>query len=212
MANSSRKIKLNDRIQSTRSLEWFFIKSICDESVNAHKKLQGHPLFGTFSFSYDDFFTEAEVRDFWQTPKQLASNLVERYGLEIDVASSNENKVCELNFNRDDDALIQNWDKNSWCNPPYSDILPWVKKALASPVTTVMLLPMRTASPWFRALTNDVRVNWYAFKGRVAFTPPPGVKPSSPRHDSGLFVINDEKSYTGGFRGILDPKTGEQVQ
>ena len=203
-----RKIKLGDRIQSRSTFKWFKVCRVSDQHVYG---FDDNPNSTQRTFSHGEFLTEAEVRDLWRTPELLAAYLVEKYKLERDVASSNLNKVCDLNFDETEDGLAQEWDKNSWCNPPYSDILPWAEKALESDVTTVLLLPMRTASPWFRALTGERRVAWYAFKGRVAFTPPPGVKNSSPRHDSGLFVVHKKGISTNGFSGILLPKTGVQL-
>ena len=49
-----------------------------------------------------------------------------------------------LSIDDDDDGLTRSWCGVNWCNPPYSDIKPWVEKAsdeskLGS--TTLMLIP-----------------------------------------------------------------------
>ncbi len=51
------------------------------------------------------------------------------------------------------DGLQQPWPSNEvvWCNPPFSDIEPWVLKASVSLATVVMLLPAnRCEQPWWQ--------------------------------------------------------------
>ncbi len=205
MTKKPRKIKLKDQIQCVKTSKWFKISKIEENFIECYGFGQPH------SFFMQEFLTEAEVRDLWRTPAALAAYFVKKYALKIDVASSAENKVCDLYYDEKSNGLISAWDENAWCNPPYSNIIPWCEKALASPHITVLLLPMRTASPWFRLLTGDPRVSWHAFKGRVKFEPPRGVEESSPRHDSGLFIVHEKENAANGFSGILHPKTGERV-
>ena len=43
-----------------------------------------------------------------------------------------------------DDGFTSKWSGVNWCNPPYSDITPWVQKASEESVrsnTTIMLIP-----------------------------------------------------------------------
>jgi phage N-6-adenine-methyltransferase len=66
---------------------------------------------------------------------------------------------CPLNTNwvkgRDQDGLELDWDGHRvYCNPPYSNILPWVQKALASKALTVFVLPCRTDTEWFHLLLD----------------------------------------------------------
>lgn len=51
------------------------------------------------------------------------------------------------------DGLAQRWERGEviWCNPPFSDIAPWVHKATFSEATVVMLLPAnRCEQPWWQ--------------------------------------------------------------
>lgn len=150
---------------------------------------------------------EATLRDSWTTPKVLATNLVEEFGLLVDAASSDQNQVCPWRLG---DGLGGLWKEPTWCNPPYSNILPWATNALSSDVLSVLLLPARTASPWFRLLVCNPRVSWWTFKGRVRFDPPEGIQASSPRHDTLLFAVHRHRGT--GYQGIRDPKTGEILQ
>lgn len=51
------------------------------------------------------------------------------------------------------DGLLQPWPANDvvWCNPPFSDIAPWVERAIYARCTVVMLVPAnRTEQPWWQ--------------------------------------------------------------
>lgn len=55
--------------------------------------------------------------------------LQERFGFTLDVAAAPHNAKCERYYTRADDGLSQSWPGRVWCNPPYSDLNAWVKKA-----------------------------------------------------------------------------------
>lgn len=87
----------------------------------------------------------------------------ERFGeFTLDVAAAAHNTKCERYFNREADGLRQSWaGEHVWCNPPYSAIEPWVRKAWEeAPGTTgiVMLLPAnRTEQKWWQRLVEPHR-------------------------------------------------------
>ena len=73
-------------------------------------------------------------------------------------------------------GLEKDWDEEVvFCNPPYSNIQPWVDKALKSKGTVVMLLPSRTDRQWFHDLYPRAEIRW--IKGRVRFS---GMKTNPP--------------------------------
>jgi phage N-6-adenine-methyltransferase len=90
------------------------------------------------------------------TPPELFRSIVERHGpFTVDVAASAENAKCARFFTAQDNGLEQSWARERvWCNPPFSNIGPWVEKAWAEfPGTTsiVMLLPAnRTEQGWWQ--------------------------------------------------------------
>lgn len=80
-----------------------------------------------------------------------------------------------------DDGLSIVWRGHGtvWCNPPYSDPLPWVKKGLAEADEILYLLPTQTATEWGRRLLDGC--NAICFVGfRIAFEidglPQPGAQ------------------------------------
>jgi hypothetical protein len=56
-------------------------------------------------------------------------------------------------FTQFDDGLTQNWEGFIWCNPPYSNVQPWVDK-MKQHRNGIMLLPM-VKSYWRLSVWND---------------------------------------------------------
>ncbi|MEO6628104.1 MAG: DNA N-6-adenine-methyltransferase [Aquihabitans sp.] len=83
-------------------------------------------------------------------------------GFTVDVAAAAHNAKCDRFFDVAADGLGQPWaGERVWCNPPYSAIGPWVRKAWAehgSAGCIVMLLPAnRTEQGWWRDLVEPFR-------------------------------------------------------
>jgi len=87
----------------------------------------------------------------------------ERFGeFTLDVAAAAHNTRCARYFDADSDGLRQSWaGELVWCNPPYSSIEPWVRKAWQEAPGTrgiVMLLPAnRTEQRWWQRLVEPLR-------------------------------------------------------
>lgn len=88
----------------------------------------------------------------------------QRFAFTIDVAAATHNAKCSRYFTEQDDGLSQPWaGERVWCNPPYSDIRPWVAKAWAewrtgSVPLIVMLLPNNRAEQgWWQDLVEPYR-------------------------------------------------------
>jgi DNA N-6-adenine-methyltransferase Dam len=85
--------------------------------------------------------------DNFATPDYLYQSLEREFGLTLD--------PCPLDPEPDKDGLLLDWTGEVvYCNPPWSDPLPWVNKALASRCITVFVLPARTDTEWFRRLKD----------------------------------------------------------
>jgi phage N-6-adenine-methyltransferase len=122
------------------------------------------------------------------TDRALFSLLDERFRFSVDVAASPANALCRRYYTKEDDGLTKSWTgERVWCNPPYSNIPTWVRKAWQEwgawerPELIVMLLPAnRTEQGWWQAhierardLGGLMRVEF--LPGRPRFVPPPGV-------------------------------------
>lgn len=68
--------------------------------------------------------------DEWTTPKWLFDELNSEFHFTLDAASTHENALCEMHYTAEDDGLSQPWeDEHVFCNPPYSQVKHWVRKA-----------------------------------------------------------------------------------
>lgn len=112
----------------------------------------------------------------WATPQWLFDKWNAKYHFVLDVAASKDNAKCPRFLTEEDDALRRDWLEDAcppgspctshavWCNPPYVNILAWVKKAYTESqngLTVVMLLPAGTDTEWFH--------DYVIPKGKVEF-------------------------------------------
>lgn len=94
-------------------------------------------------------------RDDWFTPDWLFEFLNERFGpFTLDAAASANNSKCPEYFTVLDDGRAQPWRGRVWCNPPYKDLLKWVRHAREETLAgrcelACLLLPAHTSTEWF---------------------------------------------------------------
>ena len=138
---------------------------------------------------YNGSNTPDVVRDLWSTPSELVTWMESEYGdYDIDAAASKENAVCEKFYSKETNCLKRWWGSNKhiWLNPPYSNITPFVKKAIEQMEHNNqidILLPCDTSTGWFyEAQQKAAEIIWitgevyqeegieYSRTGRLAFT------------------------------------------
>lgn len=115
------------------------------------------------------------------TPEDFAP-LHERFGFTIDAAASSENARLERFWSIEQDGLAQSWgEERVWCNPPYSNIEPWIIKARheVDADLIVQLLPAnRTEQGWWQRQVepyrdgNGGRLRVEFLPGRMRFLKP----------------------------------------
>lgn len=96
------------------------------------------------------------------TVPEVFGPLNDRFGFTVDVAAAAHNAKCERFYSIEDDGLSKDWwGERVWCNPPYSNIRPWVERAWLqwnschTPELVVMLLPAnRTEQGWWQELVE----------------------------------------------------------
>lgn len=134
---------------------------------------------------YNGSNTPDVVRDLWSTPSELVAWMESEYGdYDIDAAASKENAV----YSKETNCLKRWWGSNKhiWLNPPYSNITPFVKKAIEQMEHSNqidILLPCDTSTGWFyEAQQRAAEIIWitgevyqedgteYSRTGRLAFT------------------------------------------
>lgn len=139
--------------------------------------------------------TPVEIRDRWRTPPWLFRALDDEFHFTTDVAADDNNHLCDAYFTEENDALKQLWGDVNWCNPPYSNIGPWVLKAMQQATinrTTVMLLPSDTSVRWFRdAFHTSGAVRFIS--GRISFINEETGEPVSGNNKGSVLFIWDNK-------------------
>ena len=106
--------------------------------------------------------------DEWETPQHLYDRLNNEFEFDYDICASHQNtKVKTFYTTKDQNSLDYDWsmllkDENNfepfiWCNPPYSKIGEFVKKAYEESLkgcTVVMLIPRRTDTKYWKENFN----------------------------------------------------------
>lgn len=108
--------------------------------------------------------TTSDDVDDRRTPRAFFDDLHTTTRFTVDAAASDENALLPLYWTRASDGLNQVWAGHRvWCNPPYSDIQPWVVKAWGEMASTscelvVMLLPAnRCEQGWWQRHVEPYR-------------------------------------------------------
>ena len=114
-----------------------------------------------------------------RTPLWFFQQCAARFGpFDMDVAASDENRLCLFYLTERDDALSCEWARTNWCNPPYGPggtIEKWIAKAReqrAKGLRTLMLLPADTSTKWYHDVSRNELTELVPF--RLAFDAPDG--------------------------------------
>jgi hypothetical protein len=103
----------------------------------------------------------SSASDEWATPKDTYDALDAEFGFKDD--------ACPLGG--DANGLMREWASPCFCNPPYSEIGPWMEKAYleaSAGKTVVCLIPSRTDTRWWHQFVmkaTEIRF----IKGRLRF-------------------------------------------
>lgn len=142
--------------------------------------------------------TPLDQRDLWRTPPALFASLDAEFCFQLDAAAAPHNALCRKFITAEQNTLETPWvDYLSipgyvWLNPPYSDIMPFVKKAAAesaNQIGTVMLVPADTSVGWFKEAIQTASEVRFITAGRLAFINPVTGKPVSGNNKGSMLII-----------------------
>lgn len=139
-------------------------------------------------------------RNAYQTPPEVFAVLTREFNFAVDVAASKENTFCEIYFSEECSALERDWfptGKNwaglyAWCNPPYSDIGPWVSKAAeqaSKGMGTVMLVMADTSVGWYKEAIKTAQEVRFITGGRLSFINPETGLPVNGNNKGSMLII-----------------------
>ncbi len=140
-------------------------------------------------------------RDAYRTPPELFEALHSEFHFMVDVAASRNNALVDIFINEQENALSRAWvpqDGRSWagayvwCNPPYSDIGPWVRKAAEQSqagIGCVMLVMADTSVGWYAEAIKTCQEVRFIVGGRISFLDPVTGKPAAGNNKGSMFLI-----------------------
>ena len=146
-------------------------------------------------------------RQDWRTPPSVFRALEVKFGpFDCDVAADEHNHLCGNWIGVTGYGV---WGRRNWCNPPFGDITPFVRRAsllVNFDATTVMLTHSNCCSPWFREASQNATL--YLPDRRISFWHP-DEEPGSPDRDT---VVWHFGGVPGAVRLISHPDHAKEVR
>jgi len=152
--------------------------------------------------------------DLWATPPEVFEALDKEFCFGFDVCAEYETAKCSDYWTIEDDALSKDWAEDAksripgagliemgalWCNPPYSNITPWVRKAIEAQQNgrmTVMLVMCDPSVKWFSIAQQYASETRFITDGRLAFLKN-GVPQKGNNKGSVIFVFDPHRISAG---------------
>jgi phage N-6-adenine-methyltransferase len=117
------------------------------------------------------------------TPEPLFRQLHAEFAFSIDVAANARNARLPRFFDLETDGLLQPWaGERVWCNPPYSALADWTRKAHLEtrggcPLVVMLLPANRTEQGWWHDYIEPFRdgrgsIETRYIRGRINFGVP----------------------------------------
>lgn len=112
------------------------------------------------SIENENSLTPVNEKDCAQTPKWFIASLLSLLGKEsfdLDVCANEATAKANIYYSldeRDENSLNLGWLDLNWCNPPFSNIEPFINKASLEATkgkTTIMILPNNPETAYIRA-------------------------------------------------------------
>ncbi len=111
--------------------------------------------------------------DDWATPQTFVDKLEAEFGpIDLDPCATDATAKAPLYYTKEENGLLQPWGGLVFVNPPYSNVKPWVEKAIVEcqqgRACSLLLLPNNTDTVWF----HDFVLRWCNvrfLRGRIAF-------------------------------------------
>ena len=162
--------------------------------------------------------TDPQHKDYWSTPQEIADGLIayaEKKGIvptglpRLDVCANKYNTKCERFITEQQDTLVTPWGGNNicWLNPPYSDVQPFLNKAVAEAANgnyTIALLKNDCSTKWFYYAAKNAIAVIYITMSRISFISAlTGEKIDGNNFSSVAFVFGPERK---GLRSLYVTK------
>lgn len=107
--------------------------------------------------------------DEWYSPLEMIRALG-RFDLDPACGPLCPNRTARRRFGPIENGLCQNWKGRVWCNPPFSNVVPWVDRMIAHN-NGCLLVFSRSDAVWFQRAAVAARGVFF-LKGRTQFSRP----------------------------------------
>lgn len=145
-----------------------------------------------------------DPRQEWATPADFYAAVHKEFRPSIDVCARAENKKCPVFISPEQNALrtgaewLSDEHPVAWCNPGFSDPMPWMQKAVTEIVRyefgAVLVLGLVSPSAkWWRYCEQNATQTRLIGGKRIQFEPAAGVAKSSNARENALFVFTGYK-------------------
>lgn len=131
--------------------------------------------------------------DNWGTPIEFFERVNKRFNFRLDACAESWNTKCDNFYSQNENGLIKPWTSWTWCNPPYSEIYKWYKKAYQEMVqgnSSVLLTFARTDTRAFHEFAIGATEICF-LKGRLRFIDPKTGQQGNTAPSPSMLVIFD---------------------
>ena len=120
-------------------------------------------------------FKPSRIDDEYETPPELVELLCEKFNVQpkLDVAATDENHKFDVYFTKEDNAIIQDWKLDAWCNHPHTLHKEFVEKAYQewqkNNITVMMIIPSNTGRTRYWHKFIEPYAEYKMIKGNIRF-------------------------------------------
>lgn len=161
----------------------------------------------------------------WVKENVLRPRGISQFG--IDVCASKTNTKAHEWYDEDADGLICDWTNTAnaaaWCNPPFKDVTPWLRKARTeascSGIFSCVLTHMDHSTDWFRigmsrateVILINPRINFVQHADLLKYMKENNIKPGGNDKQNALWVFDPDDLPRLGEKAIITyPKPWRQ--
>ena len=142
--------------------------------------------------------TPTGIRDTWATPKPMFREFHREWNFTRDIcANAMNHKLPDFVTEKENGLDPEKWKgQRIWCNPPFSNIRPWVTigrdlaRSGECPLS-VFMLPVMAGVRWYDIAATSGEFHQF-LGGRTNYEQPSGINRSSPTFGSMLAVFTPE--------------------
>lgn len=117
-----------------------------------------------------------DLKDVWQTPPELLKMITVEEKISLDPCAGDDTDIADTNYRKEDDGLSQDWFGRVFVNPPFSQKIEFLKKAVEERDNTDVIFVVTpdstdTKSWWHEYIAPEADYVWFS-EGRIEYLDP----------------------------------------